>query len=125
MNIFQEGIKKGITFNTKRGVLSIQDLYTLKLTPLATIVRNLKKELTKDNDDELSFLDETKVVDKTATLRFEIAKAIYLDKKADKENAVNALSVKEHNQKVMDLIQKKKEDALANMSVEELEAMLK
>jgi len=125
MNIFQEGIKEGITFNTKRGVLSIQDVYTLKLTPLATIVRNLKKELTKDNDDELSFLDETKVVDKKASLRFEIAKAIYLDKKADKENAASALSVKEHNQKVMDLIQKKKEDVLANMSVEELEAMLK
>lgn len=125
MNIFQEGIKKGITFNTKKGVLSIQDLYFLKLTPIATIVRNLKKELTKNNDDELSFLDETKIVDSTATLRFEIAKAIYIDKKADKDNAANAISIKAHNEKIDALIVLKQESKMADMSVEELEALRK
>lgn len=125
MSIFQEASKVKLRFNTKKGMLSVEQLWDLSLTALTTIIRNLKKELKKNSDDDLSFLDETVTVDKTVTLRFEVAKAIYLTKKAEKDAAIDAIEKKQHNQRVMELIQRKKEEKLSEMSIEELEKLIK
>lgn len=114
-----------LRFNTKKGELGVEQLWDLSLTALATVVRNLKKELKKDNDDELSFLDEAATpVDKTLELKFNVAKAIYLDKKEERDAEKNAAVKKERNEKIMALIADKKDEELKSLPVDKLEAML-
>lgn len=125
MSIFGQATREKLRFNTNKGLLSVEQLWDLKLTPLATIVRNLKKQLNKDNDDELSFLDDTATpVDTTMQLRFDIAKAIYLVKKEEKDLEKNAAAKKAHNEKILSLIAKKQDEDLEEKSVEELKEML-
>lgn len=125
MNIFQEGIKQGVRFNTSKGMLSIEQMYHLKVTPLATIIRDLKKQLGTDSDDGLAFLDSTVTVDKSLELQFNIAKAIYLDKVEERDAEKTAAANKEHNAKIDALIAQKQDESLGEKSVEELIAMRK
>jgi len=92
---------------------------------LAVLIRGTKETLKKHEDAELNFLDETKVVDTITQLRFDILKDVYLSKKKESEEIRNAAEAKAHNQKIMGIIQSKKEGALQEMSVEELEKLLK
>lgn len=78
-----------------------------------------------ENDDELSFLDETKNVNVEDQLRFDIVKDIYLTKKAEAEELRTKADRKAFEQKILLMIEEKKEDSLKGKSIEELEAMLK
>lgn len=124
MSIYKEAAKQKLRINTNRGPLSVEQLYDLSQTDLATLSRGLKKSLKKNDDDELSFLDDVSTVDKTEELRFNIVKDIYLTKKAENEEARLAKEKKESRQKLVQLIAEKKEGALQSKSLEELEAML-
>lgn len=125
MNNFKQASKQKLRFNTSKGLLSTEQLWDLKLTPLASVVRSLKKELKKDNDDDLSFLDETATpVDKDTQLRFNVAKEVYLAKKEERDAIANEAARKEHNQKIMALIADKNEESLKGKTIEELTAML-
>lgn len=124
--MYKQATQLKLRFLTKKGVLSVEQLWDLKFVDLADAVKEAKKVLTNSTgDDELSFLDETKKVNIEDQLRFDILKDVYLSKKAENEAKRNALQDKEHNQKIMALIAEKKEDSLRNMSIEELEALLK
>lgn len=122
---FKQASKQKLRFATTKGYLSSEQLWDLTLTDLTTCIRNAKKVLKKNDDDELGFLDETSTVDKTEQLQFDILKEIYLTKKADNEALRTAKETKEHNLKILDLIQNKKDGELAAKSVSELEALLK
>ena len=124
MDIFKEAAKKGLRFGTTKGPLSVEQLFQLTQTDLANAVKNQKKLLNKDNEDGLSFLDEASKVDTTEQLKFDILKEVYLTKKADAEALRDARAKKENNQRILELIAKKKEGALEGKSIEELEAML-
>lgn len=125
MNNFKEASKIQLRFETSQGLLSAEQLWALKLPALATIVRNLKKQMVKDNDNDLSFLDEKPTaVDKTIELRFNIVKEVYQDKKNELESARDESAKKERNQKILGLIAEKQEGALKEKSLEELTAML-
>lgn len=128
MDNFKKASQLKLRFNTNKGVLSVEQLWDLTATSLATLVRSIKSELKNSTiEDELSFLSDvipTKV-DVENILRFEIAKDIYLTKKAESEALRDEKAKKEHNQKILELIQNKKEGELQSKSIEELEAMLK
>lgn len=126
MSNFKQATKERLRFETSKGLLSTEQLWDLNLTSLATIVRSLKKQLMKYNDDELSFLDDTSTpVDRTLELKFNVVKEVYLDKKEEMEAIKNESSKKEHNQKILGLIAEKQEGNLREKSVEELTALLK
>ena len=128
MDIFKQASKAKLRFNTNRGVLSVEQLWDLPQTGLSTLIRSIKEELKSANlDDELSFLSDSTPtkVDVENQLRFEIAKEVYMAKKAEAEELRDAKAKKEHNQKILELIQEKKEGELKGKSIEELEAMLK
>jgi len=124
MDIYKQATKKGLRFATSKGNLSTEQLFQLTQTDLATTVKNQKKLLNRDNEDGLSFLDESSTVDETEQLRFDILKDVYLTKKADAEALREARAKKENKQKILDLISKKKDGELENKSITELEAML-
>lgn len=124
MEIYKLAAKKGIRFQTTKGLLSTEQLWTLNQTTLVSIVKSLKKVLKGDNDDELSFLDESKTINVDDQLRFDIAKDIYLTKKTEAEADRTKMERKAFEQKILNLIAEKKEDSLKGKSIEELEAML-
>lgn len=124
--MYKEGIRSKVRFETSKGLLSIEQLWDLSRTQLATVVRNLKKKLKEDSDDDLAFLDDTaKQVDKLDQLKFNIAKDIYLTKKAEYDASVNEAEIKANNQKILAIIKEKQEASLKDMSVEDLEKLIK
>lgn len=124
--MFKEASKLKLRFSTSKGSLSVEQLWELTQTELATCIKNVKKSLKKgDTEDDLSFLDSTTTVDTTEQLRFDILKDVYLTKKSESEALRNAKEIKEHNQKIMELISNKQESELQNKSVDELMSLLK
>lgn len=114
----------GLRVNTSRGLLSVEQLTSLGLSSLSTIIKNIKKSLSKDNDDDLSFLDESKIINSEDQLAFDILKDIYITKKREQEELRTEAQRKENNQKIMSIIHSKKEAQLSEMSIDELEKML-
>lgn len=125
MNNFLEASRVALRVSTIKGVLSVEQLWQLPLTQLAASIKEVKKSLVKDNDDDLSFLSETTVVNKIDQLRFDILKEIYLTKKSEAEEAKTKQETKEHNEKIMKFIYEKQEKSLGDKSIEELEKLLK
>jgi len=125
MDNFKEAVKRGVRFNTSRGSLSTEQIYSLSMSSVAIIVKSLKIELKKNNDDDLSFLDDTTISDPILELKFNVAKDIYLDKKADRDLLKSESETKLHNQKILELIKKKQDEELGDLSIEDLEKQLR
>jgi len=126
MEIFKQATKLGLRIQTSKGVLNVEQLWQLSQNDLSSAIKAVKKVLKKnDNDDDLSFLESTKVIDIENQLRFDILKDIYLSKMKETEELRDADANKKHNQRILALIAEKQEGKLRDMSVEELEKLLK
>lgn len=124
MDIYKLAAMEGLRFTTTKGALAVEQLYQLSQSDLTNAIRNIKKILKKDNNDDLGFLDADTKVNATDQLRFDILKDVYLTKKTQNEDARTALEKKQFEQKILGLIADKKDTALQGRSIEELEAML-
>lgn len=123
--MYKQASKLALRFPSNVGNLSVEQLWNLNLTQLSNAIKAVKKVLKKDNDDELSFLEDTKSVDVENQLRFDILKDVYLTKKAEMVELRTTAERKAHNEKILALIAEKKDGELQGKSIEELEAMLK
>lgn len=123
MDNFKQASKEKLRFNTSKGLLTVEQLWDLSITDLDTLAVSLEEE--HKHSGKKSFVVKRSVKDKVAKLRFEIALEILQSKVEEQEELTNAAEIKEHNAKIMRLIQDKKEGELAGKSVEELEKMLK
>lgn len=125
MNIYKEGSRTQLRVSTSQGLLSVEQLWDLNLNKLSTIIKSVKKLIKTDNDDDLSFLDETKTIDRKMELTFEVLKDIYTTKKSELDAERKSVSDKEHNEAILKLIKSKQDQELSNKSVDELMSMLK
>lgn len=123
--MYKKASQLKLRFETAKGLLSVEQLWDLNLADLSDAIKKVKSVLKKDDDDELSFLEDGKKIDSENELRFEIMKDVYLTRKKQQEDALSELEKKEHNQKILELISDKKNEELRGKSVEELQAMLK
>ena len=126
--MYKEAIRLKLRFLTDRGLLTIEQLYDLSLSSLAKVIKEFKATLNKiEEDDELAFLSSNvqSKEDRENSLRFEILKDVYITKKEEAEALKISQETKAYNQKIMGIIQEKKEEALRNQSVEELEKLMK
>lgn len=122
--MYKQAAKLKLRFTTPKGVLSCEQLWDLSLIDLSNSTKAVKKILKKNDDDELAFLEESKTVDIENQLRFDILKDVYLTKKKENEERQMELERKRQNQKILTIIEEKKESNLRNMSVEDLEKLL-
>ena len=122
--MYKEASRLKLRFATNVGPLSAEQLWDLTLNQLSAAIKQVKRVLTKDNDDELSFLGETKI-DVENQLRFDILKDVYLTKKKESEDRLSMIEIKAHNAKIDAIIAEKKDADLRNMSLEELEKLRK
>ncbi|MCK9430034.1 MAG: hypothetical protein M0R17_08530 [Candidatus Omnitrophica bacterium] len=123
--MYKQASKLKLRFFTGIGQLSTEQLWELSQTQLSNAIKAVKKVLKKNDDDELSFLEDTKTVDIENQLRFDILKDVYLSKKKEADELRTASDIKAHNQKILMLIADKRDDSLKNMTIEELEQQLK
>lgn len=121
--MYKEASKQGIRIQTNKGMLSVEQLWSLSLTDLDNLAVSLE-EAYKTSKGK-SFLDKRTTKDKGLKLQFDIVLDVLQTKMEDNEVTRNAQEVKEHNQKILALIAKKREGALEEKTLEELEAMLK
>jgi len=125
MEQYKLASQTGLRFNTDKGLLSVEQLWNLNQSQLSNLIKSVKKVLKRDDDDdELSFLTDTKVVDIENQLRFDIAKDVYLTKKKLAEDLREKADKKDFEQKILGLIAEKQEGSLREKSIEELQKMI-
>lgn len=96
------------------------------MSDLSSAIRKVSAQLKKEKaeDDELAFLEGIDVVETQNSLRFKILKDVYLTKKEARDAAVIDFEKKQRKQRIAEIIAAKKDAALAEKSIEELEKML-
>lgn len=120
-NIFITALAQKLRFPYK-GSISTEDLFSLGLTELDTLYKNLKNE-----SDKLSGTGLIKKVNPAAkTLELQIAVVMDVFNYKQKEIAAKktATEARQKNARIRELIAKKKEAALENMGIEDLEKLL-
>lgn len=121
--MYKEASKQKLRFQTNKGTLTLEQLWDLSLSDLDNLAVNLDETYKKSKGK--SFLDKKTASDKTIKLQFDIVLDVLQTKVTEAEAAQEARNAKEHNQKIIELISAKKDDALKGKSIKELEKMLK
>ncbi len=124
--MFKKALQLQLRFNTVKGLLNTEQLFGLSISDLSELLKNLNKKIKDLESDSLDFLDENKVnTENLDVLKFEIAKEIYLDKKALEDKAKEYKEIKKHNEEIDKLILEKQQEKLKNLSIEDLEKLRK
>lgn len=128
--MYKKAARLKLRFDSKFGQLNVETLFSLKMSELKTLIKKLaedKKAFTSCGDEDLSFLDSTVTSSKEqkekelADLRFEIAKDIYTTRLKESEDSVKAEQRKLEIKKLEEILARKKDTELENLSVEDLE----
>ena len=121
MNIFEFAIRNKLRFPFK-GLISVEDLWDLSVRELDSIFKTLNAQVKKSQEESL--LATKSKEDETLSIQIEIVKYIVETKLAEAETIKQSKELKEKKQKIMEIISAKQDEALHNMSVEDLQAML-
>lgn len=120
-NIFEIATKQKFRFEF-RGVISVEDLWDLKLEQLDEIYKNLSAEIKKASEESLL---KTRTRDQEIVeTKIEIVKYIVNVKLKELEEKNQAIAKRKQKQKIMEILNEKENQDLKNKSSEELRAML-
>lgn len=123
MDNFKQAVKQKLRVSTNKGLLSVEQLWDLSISDLDILAVSLEEAY--NNSKGKSFLAKKTTKDKDIKLQFDIVLDILETKVAEQEAISEAKEIKEHNQKILKLIEDKKEEDMKGMSVKQLTAMLK
>lgn len=129
MNIFERASRLNLTFDTIKGVISFNDLWKLPLTS-NTDKLNLddiacEMYIGLQSTKTISFVDNATKADDMTQLRFDIVKHIIGVKLAEREAENQARIHREKKNRIMELIARKEDQALADMPLDELRNLVK
>lgn len=130
MDIFESATKQALRFESSAGRLTVEDVWQLPLTTKAKsrlslddLARQVYREL-KEQDEE-SFVTVTSNPKKaTLQLQLDIIKRVIEVRKEEAEQRKKRNDNAEQKKRVLEALQRKKDQALENMSAEDLENML-
>jgi uncharacterized protein (DUF2225 family) len=120
--LFEKASRLKLRFLTPKGVWMVEDLWDTTLTALDLIYKGLNKEL-KTTEEESLGATKTKADDELV-LKISLIKYIYGVKQAESQAARLVIEKKAQKAKLMELIEKKKDENLSAKSIEELYAEL-
>lgn len=115
-NIFELATREKYRFPYK-GMISVEDLWDLDIPELDRVYKNLNKE-SKVSDEES--LIEIKSVNVTLNTKIEIVKYIFEVKRAEEEQRTNQLNNARQRQHILEILAKKQDESLQNLSEDEL-----
>lgn len=118
---FEAAIRNKYRFPYK-GMISVEDLWDLSVTQLDGIFKTLNAEVKKEQEESL--LTTKSAADTELETKISIIRYIVATKQAEAEKAKKAKENKAEAQKILDIIGRKQDAALENMSIEELQARL-
>lgn len=120
-NIFKYAAKHALRFPYK-GMISVEDLFDLNTEELNAIYKTLKKQQKTDAGESL--IEDKTNEDTQLEVKIAIVTEIFNDKQAASDRAKKAAMRKTQTQKILDIMNQKQNEALSNMTVEELQAQL-
>ena len=122
MNIFEKASKTKLRFFVpKYGNAMVEDLYDLSLPSLNVLAKEYSK-LIKEAGEE-SFIEESSV-DPVVQLKFDIVKSVIDSKIAQNKKTRKASDTRKKNQKVLEIMGRKKDIELESKTWDELEELL-
>lgn len=121
-SIYKRALKKGLSFYSDLGRLTLQDLFTLKLEQLDQIAKDVNKRLKAEEEESFIQKKTTKTTD--LQLALDILKDVIETKMADQDKAEKIAHTRARNERIRELIAKKQDDELAELSIEDLKGML-
>lgn len=123
MNKFENATRGKVRWSTGKGLLTVEDLWDLSLAQLNSLAKNLNREIKVQSEED--YLNEVSVEDNLTKLKFDIVLEILNTKKAEYKAMQEAAADKAYNNKIMAIIAKKQDEDLENMSIDQLNALLK
>jgi len=122
---FEKAAKQKLRFTSAdyNGTLNSEDLWDISLDSLDTMAQTLRTELKESSTK--SFIRKANKKDATIKLRFDIVKRVIEVKLEAIETAEKSLETKQHNSMIREKIAAAKSKGLDNLSVKELEKLLK
>ena len=123
MENFKLASQQKLRFQTKKGLLSTEQLWDLSLEEMDALAVSLEAE--HEQSGKKSFLVKKSVKDKTAKLRLDVVLDILTTKVEEEQARTEAKEIKEHNNKIIALIEEKKDESLKGKSIRQLQEMLR
>lgn len=120
--MYKEASRLSLRFQTSKGPLTVEQLWTLSLTDLDTLASSLDTALDKSTK---SFIGKKSKEDTMLKLRFDIVIDIINTLLAEQEAKSNAQKDKAYNEKIASLILEKQDEELKKLSVDELKKLVK
>lgn len=120
-NLFEGAARAKYRFPFK-GSITTEDLWDLSLQDLDRIFKTMNAEVKQTQEESL-----LKVKDEHSEIlerKIEIVKHIVSVKQVEEEAVKDAANRKAQKQRIMEIIAKKEDDALANMSLDDLKKMV-
>ena len=129
LNVFEQASRLGLRYETTKGSLTVEDLWTLPLTStvnkpnLNDIALGLYKQV-RETADIVSFVDDSAKPDAKVQLQFSIVKHIIDVKKAENAERAAAASKAALKQTLLAALERKQNNALETMTEEEIRQKL-
>ena len=120
-NVFEMATRLKFRFPF-RGMISVEDLWDLELDQLDTVYKALNKDVQKSQEESL--MTAARVGDADLNAKIEIVKYIFQVKKDEEEERKNAAENAMKKRRIMEVLAKKQDSALENMTEEQLLAAL-
>lgn len=122
VTIYETAARKKFRFPYK-GTVNVEDLWDLSPEALDSIFKNLNAQVKTIRQEE-SLLSSGTEEDVELNMKIALIRHIVSTKVAEKEIKLHEKERAEKRQRIMELIEKKKDENLNNMSEEELKALL-
>lgn len=120
--MYKKALRMKLRFATTKGKLATEDLFDLSLVDLNNLAIALDKKLSET--PRKSFISDIAPDTQEDELRFNIVKDVITIKLAERNAAQNAKAKAAEKAQLMEILHRKKNEALENLSVAEIEAKL-
>jgi hypothetical protein len=129
--MYKKAIRKKLRFNSPKGVLNLEQVWSLKLSDLKVMIQELHSQLNKNKHSELDFLEEDTIegvlseLNSDEKLCFDILVDVYKTKRAEVNASKEEQEKKAYNKRIDEIIAQKQEEHLHSLSIAELEKLRK
>lgn len=120
--MYKQAAQLGLRFQSPKGSLTVEQLFGLSLSDLDNMAVTLSDSYEKSKGK--SFLEKRTTKDAGIKLQFDIVLDVLRTKQEEADANQLLRDRKENNQKIMAIIESKKDEALQNKSIKELEKLL-
>lgn len=120
--MYKKALRAKLRFSTTKGKLTTEDLFDLSLTDLNNLAIALDKKLSET--PRKSFISDIAPDTQEDELRFNIVKDVINLKLAERNAAQNAKAKAAEKAQLLEILHRKQNEALENLSVAEIEAKI-